>query len=168
MRRILNYRILFYVLILVVAADQASKHWVASVSGLEPGAYPPYGGIEVIPGFFSLVYSTNTGAAWGMLTGFGALLALLGVAAIAAVFFMRRHLELNRLPMQLVFGLICGGIIGNLIDRIRIGHVIDFLDFQLGFYRWPTFNVADSAMVVGVGTYVLLSFLDERKRRKQT
>jgi len=166
MTRFLKYRILYCILALVLLTDQTSKVWVSSCSGLEHGMYPPQGGIEVIPDFFSIVYSTNTGAAWGMFSGFGILLGIFGVAAVAAIFFMRKHLELKRPSMQLVFGLISGGIIGNVVDRVRIGHVVDFLDFQLGFYRWPTFNVADSAMVIGVSIYILVGILADIKQKK--
>jgi signal peptidase II len=145
------------VALLVFSLDQASKYWIAH-SGLPYGAYPPHGGIEVIPGFFSIVYNTNAGAAWGILSGHRAILVLTGIAAIAAIFVFRKSLGIRGRFMQALFGLIVGGISGNLLDRALFGSVTDFLDLHLGgLYRWPTFNVADSAMVVGVALYVIAS-----------
>lgn len=166
MRRLLKYRLLLIITALVILADQASKLWIERCSGLELGVYPPFDGFVIIPDFLSIVYNVNAGAAWGMFSGFGKLLALFGLLALCAIYFMRRHLELHKLPMQLVFGLSVGGIIGNLLDRVRIGHVIDFIDVNLGFYRWPTFNIADSAMVVGVSIYVVIGIIADIKERK--
>jgi signal peptidase II len=98
-----------------------------------------------------------------MFDGHGIALAILAVAALAALYAFRQKLELERRSMQVVFGLIAGGIVGNLIDRLIIGRVTDFLDFHIGIHRWPTFNIADSCMVVGVCLYVLFGLFDARK-----
>ncbi len=156
-QRALKYRLFGAVAALAIVLDQATKLWVSEASGIPYGVYPPDGGIPVIPGFLSIVYCTNSGAAWGMFSGQGVILAILGIVAVVAIVLARRHLELERRTMQLVFGLICGGILGNLVDRLRIGRVIDFIDADLGFYRWPTFNIADSCLVVGVALFTLLS-----------
>jgi len=140
----------------VVICDQASKYWTSHFSGFDEGAYPPFGGHEIIPGFFSLVYTTNTGAAWGMFSGFGIVLVALGVAALAAIYIFRNRLELEKRSMQIVFGLMSGGIVGNIIDRIFLGRVTDFLDLHIGNHHWPTFNIADSAMVVAACLYILI------------
>jgi len=147
----------------VFIADQASKCWISRFSGLELGAYPPHGGFEVIPGFFSIVYNTNSGAAWGMFAGQRVLLALLAIGAVAAILLLRRNIELHRKSMQVVFGLMLGGIVGNLADRVLFGSVTDFLDFTFGHYRWPTFNIADSAMVVAVSIYIVYSLFFQKK-----
>jgi signal peptidase II len=154
----------------VVICDQVSKFWISRYSGFEEGYYPPYGGTDVIPGFFSIVYTTNRGAAWGMFSGFGIVLVILGITALAGIYFFRRRLELEKRSMQVVFGLMAGGIIGNIIDRILFGRVTDFLDFHLGtIYRWPTFNVADSAMVAAACLYVLIGiFSGESKKEPVT
>jgi signal peptidase II len=123
------------------------------------GTYDSPGRIEVIPGFFNLVHVVNTGAAWSILAGRGPLLSLLAVAALAAIFFLRRAIELRRPVTQIAFGLLCGGIAGNLADRIARGHVIDFFDFHFGNYAYPAFNIADSGICVGVAMYVLITFL---------
>jgi signal peptidase II len=158
-----NYAAFWGVAVGVLVADQASKYFISSLSGLEEGAYPPYGGWNVIPGLFSIVYNTNGGAAWGMFDGHGIVLAILAVVALAALYVFRHKLELERRSMQLVFGLIAGGIVGNLIDRVLVGRVTDFIDWHIGAHRWPTFNIADSCMVVGVCLYVLFGLLDARK-----
>lgn len=151
----------------VLITDQISKYWTAHVSGLELGAYPPYGGIVIIPDFFSLVYAINHGAAWGMFAGMQLGLVILAGVALAAIWWFRRALELEKLPMQVAFGLASGGIVGNAIDRTLHGHVIDFLDVHLGFYRWPTFNIADSGIVVGTAIYLILSFRNAPKAESE-
>jgi signal peptidase II len=151
-----SYATFFVIALAVIICDQTSKLWISRFSGIEEGAYPPFGGFDIIPGFFSIVYATNTGAAWGMLSGFGMLLAALGLAALVAIYIFRKKLELEKRSMQIVFGLMCGGIIGNIFDRLIVGSVTDFLDFHIGHYRWPTFNVADSAMVVAACLYVII------------
>lgn len=152
------YRRFWIVLAGIVLLDQATKWIIVSHSGFPRGFYPPSGGVEVIPGFFNLVYAINHGAAWGMLQGYAWLLVCLAILVLALIGFYRRELELHRPFRQILFGLISGGIVGNTIDRLFRGHVVDFLDFHLPFYRWPTFNVADSAIVVGTIWFILLQF----------
>ncbi len=164
--RLRKYRLLIILAVSVFVLDQLSKIWVERFSGLELGVYPPFGGVDIVPGFLAIVYSVNKGAAWGMFSGAGTLLALLGVAALVAIALMRRHLELHKTVMQLVFGLAAGGIAGNLVDRIRLGHVVDFIDVDLGFYRWPTFNVADSAMVCAVAMYIMMGIAEDLRARR--
>lgn len=124
---------------------------------------------SVIPGFFRLVHWGNTGAAWSMFTGNNAALALVAALALLVLFFARHHFEIHRPGGQMALGLIFGGICGNLIDRLRVGHVIDFLYFHVmrrdgqeaGF---PAFNVADSAICIGVGLLFILSLGEEAER----
>jgi signal peptidase II len=113
----------------------------------------------VIDDFLYLVNVGNTGAAWSMFTGRSTFLALLAAATLVAIFAWRHQLGLRRRPVQISFGLLCGGIAGNLADRVVHGHVIDFLDFHFGTYIFPTFNVADSSICVGVAVYLLYSLL---------
>lgn len=153
-----HYRTFFALAAAVLILDQATKFWVSGPAGLPMGFYPPAGGIEVIPGVFNIVYVTNKGAAWGLLSGLGWGFIVLALAALVGIYCFRRSLELHRTVMQVFFGMITGGIVGNAIDRLRFGYVIDFLDVHLQFYRWPTFNLADSAIVVGTIGYLLWSF----------
>ncbi len=154
-QRILSYHRLWIGAVLVLALDQVTKGMITA--RLPFGAHGPDGRIEVIPGLLNLIHVGNTGAAWSMFSGKSTGLALLAVGTLAAIFYFRRALGLNQRGLQPGFGLLCGGIVGNLVDRIRLGHVVDFLDFHFGSYVYPTFNVADSAIFLGVCWYVLWS-----------
>ena len=140
------------VALLVVLLDQATKEWVR-------GAFSLHESIPVLPGFFNLTYIRNTGAAWGMFSGQNLALALLAfVMLVALVLFRRKFLPPGRLH-RVALGLLCGGIVGNLFDRLRLDYVVDFLDFHFRASHFPAFNVADSAICIGVGIYLLGSLL---------
>ena len=137
---------------LVIGLDQLTKQWMAGMLSLH----------EAIPltGFFNLVMAHNTGAAFSMFAdqpgwqrGFFISVALVATAVI---------LHLLRKPHPTVFhlalALILGGALGNVIDRALFGYVIDFLDFYIGTWHWPAFNVADSAITVGAGLLIWDSF----------
>ncbi len=153
--KITAYHRLWLLAVAALALDQVTKAMIAS--RLPFGSYGPGARIEVMPGFFNLVHVGNTGAAWSMFSGQSLALAVLALGTLAAIFFWRRALGLRQPAAQCAFGLLCGGIAGNLVDRVRHGHVIDFLDFHFGSYIYPTFNVADSAIFVGVFWYVIWS-----------
>lgn len=122
----------------------------------------------VLPGFFKLVHWQNTGAAWSSFTGKNGALALIAIAALIILFFSRHHFNSRTLLGQFAFGLVIGGIMGNLVDRIFRQHVVDFLRFYLvqrggeeaGF---PAFNVADSAICIGVALVFLLTWRNEHE-----
>ncbi|HWA88347.1 MAG TPA: signal peptidase II [Opitutus sp.] len=154
--RIAAYRLLLAIALLVLALDQLTKAWIAS--HLRYGAYGSGGAIEVIRNFFYLVHVGNTGAAWSMFTGRSVVLALLATATLVSIFIWRRALGLRDRVAQVCFGLLCGGIAGNLLDRLLHGYVIDFIDLHFGSYVYPTFNVADSGICVGVLLYLFHSF----------
>jgi signal peptidase II len=128
--------------------------------------------ITVIPGFFNLTYRVNTGAAWSMFTGNNAVLATVALAALVVLYRARHHFNANRLAGQFAFGLIFGGIIGNLTDRLLPGRhaVVDFLHFYMArrgtgdVYDFPAFNVADSAICTGVALIFLLNWQEEPKK----
>jgi len=156
---------LFYFIGLIVFVfDQLSKLWIVYGSGLELGHYPPFGGFEIIPNVFNIVYATNEGAAWGILKGKSWLLISLAVLAVAFIFRYQKDLGIERRVNQIGLGLIIGGIFGNTLDRILFGHVIDFLDVHLQFYRWPTFNIADSGFVVGTAIFLITQFFDSNAK----
>jgi signal peptidase II len=160
--RILKYRVLFAIAVLVLAADQATKAWIRS--RLPFSTYgEANGAIPVIRDFLYIVHVGNTGAAWSLFSGRSYLLAALAAATLVAIFLGRKALGLEGRHAQVCFGLLCGGITGNLVDRILRGHVIDFLDLHFGSYVYPTFNVADSAICVGVALYILGSFRPARR-----
>ena len=122
--------------------------------------------IAVIPGWFNLVHWRNTGAAWGMFQGFNWVLAGISVLTVVALCFFRHTLQLARPLARLALGLILGGIVGNFIDRIRVSSVIDFLDFQWRGHHWPAFNIADSAICVGVALYIIVTWRSDTKPAK--
>jgi signal peptidase II len=152
LRRLLAYRLLLGIAAAVFILDQASKAWIGA--HLAFGTYGEPGAIVVAPGFFYLVHVGNTGAAWSLFSGRSMALAVVAAGTLVAIFLWRRALGLRAQLVQVSFGLLCGGIVGNLVDRLRHGHVIDFLDFHFGSYVYPTFNIADSGICVGVAIYV--------------
>ncbi len=116
----------------------------------------------VFDGFFKFVHWGNTGAAWSMFYGNNRLLALISVLALFVLVLSARNFEIRSITGRVALGLILGGILGNLTDRLLFGHVVDFLRFYL-YQRggeevgFPAFNVADAAICVGVGLLFLLS-----------
>lgn len=135
--------------LLVVAADQWSKWLIEQQLVL-------YEGITVIPGFFDLVHVLNTGIAFGLFPSGGdlfgtVLLSLLGLGALTIVGAYFSRAESHQRLLLVALALIMGGAVGNLIDRLLLGAVTDFFDVYVGSHHWPTFNVADSAISVGIG-----------------
>ena len=153
--RVRRYQLLWVLALVVFVLDQVTKIWINA--RLPLGTYGPPGSIVVIEGFFNLVHVGNTGAAWSMLAGKSTFLALLAFVTLGAIYLWRHELGLRLRVVQLSFGLLCGGIVGNLVDRMVHGHVIDFLDFHFGSYIYPTFNIADSGICVGVAIYLIHS-----------
>jgi signal peptidase II len=117
--------------------------------------------IPVIPGFFNLTHLHNTGAAFSMLHDNNLFFILLSGAVFIALIVLRRHF--TGLLMQWGWILLLSGIIGNVTDRIRLGHVVDFLDFQFGGYHWPAFNVADSCICIAAGLFVISGFVTPKE-----
>ena len=115
--------------------------------------------VEILPGFFSLILVVNTGAAWGLFRDKGYWLTLLAIGALILLVAARHHFTASGPLPRIALGLLCGGILGNLTDRITRGHVVDFLSFRFHHFEWPAFNVADAAICIGVGLYILDSFL---------
>lgn len=120
----------------------------------------------VIEGFFNLVYVRNDGAAWNILSGHGLILILISFSVLVLLVVYRRSFLQEQLSHKILLGLMIGGIAGNLIDRIRFGWVTDFLDFQFGSYHYPSFNIADSAICIAVGLYIITNVMTERAKKK--
>ena len=170
MSKVLYYR-LFVMAGLILVLDQITKILVQYSIPFESSYFAP-DRVTIIEDFFYLVHIGNQGAAWGMFSEYSGILTLLSFAVLLFIFCFRKQLELHKGTVQIAFGLLIGGILGNLIDRIRVGHVIDFIDIHLPFAlpyilpygRWPAFNIADSAIVVGMLFYLLLSLSDTKKK----
>ena len=145
--------------LLIVVADQLSKLWIRSNLDIGESLF------EV--GFFRVTHVHNTGAAFGLFQGQSFLLTIVASVGVAALllyaFFFHRKCPFvdNRLG-KLALGLVLGGTVGNLIDRVYLGHVTDFIDFDF----WPAFNIADPAIVVGVIilAYSIISLARVRER----
>jgi signal peptidase II len=154
---IANRRILC-IAALILALDQVTKVLVLQFLG-------PKENLIIIDGFFRLVNWGNTGAAWSFFHDRNNQLKWVSAAALIGLIFWRHHFHIQTLPGQICLGLICGGIAGNLVDRIVRNQVIDFLRFYL-FTRtgaeigFPAFNIADSAICIGVGLLILVSRME--------
>ncbi|MDD5697906.1 MAG: signal peptidase II, partial [Victivallaceae bacterium] len=134
-------------------ADQVSKVVVADRFRLGES-------VLVVKNFFSLIYVTNEGAAWGIMTGYGWLLLVVAAAVTSAAIFFLRWLTEGFNERYLALTMVVSGIIGNSIDRIWRGEVVDFLDLHIAGYHWPpVFNLADSSICIGVGIFLLSNLL---------
>lgn len=147
----------------VLALDQLSKAAVLRFLGYAQEQV-------VIPGFFKFVHWGNTGAAWSLFRGYNELLAGIALAALVVLYLSRHHFDTETRLGQAALGLVFGGIVGNLIDRVRIGHVVDFLYFfvlhDAGEVGFPAFNVADTAICVGVGLVLYNTWRGGRSKGK--
>jgi len=151
------------IIILVVACDQLTKFWIAA-------NFDMFQSRELIPGLFNLTYLTNRGAAFGFLNGEHGSWRhafFVGVALVALVMmiFLLRQMQKEGKRFVVAIALIFGGAVGNLIDRLRLGAVVDFLDVYWQGHHWPAFNVADSAITVGVGLFLIVHLLQFRQGR---
>ena len=151
-------RTIFSLALGIIAFDQLTKLLVLRYLGFAEER-------EVIPGFFKFVHLGNTGAAWSMFTGNNNTLAVVAAVAVLLLFIFRHHFGIHTLGGRMSLGLLFGGIIGNLIDRLTPSrqHVVDFLYFYVvrrdgQIAGFPAFNVADSAICIGVGLLFLLSW----------
>ena len=146
-----------FITALIITADQISKSLVKSTMTL-------YDVIPVIPGFFQLNYITNKGMAFGINLPVGISffsgISLIIICFLVWILWCERK---NNLLMRISLALILGGAIGNLIDRILFGEVIDFFDFMVGDFHWYIFNIADSAVTVGIISMLFYSFLFKAK-----
>lgn len=161
-----NYHLLIWPALSIVGLDQITKYIV--LTNIEIYTSNP-----VISGFFNLVHTRNRGMAFGIFNrpgtdlGYYLLLSATFMAVILLLFWFSRLKQEERVLVP-GLSLILGGAIGNLIDRIRLREVVDFLDFYIGSYHWPAFNIADSAITVGTFWIVLsLLFLTHREGREE-
>jgi signal peptidase II len=152
-------RVLFFgAVAIVLLLDQVTKAWV--VANL-----PAYRPVNVIPWLAPILSFTsveNTGVAFGLFPGLGSLFTLLALVVVIGIFFFMRTLPASDLWVHLSLGLVTGGALGNVLDRFLRGYVVDFLDVNFWpLATWPVFNLADSAIVVGVFILLVDSFLAE-------
>jgi signal peptidase II len=130
---------------------------------------PRIGGKVIIEGYFDLRYAENPGVAFSMLqniSGGRVWLTLLAIGAFMLVLYYLRKTPVENTRLHVALGLVGGGAIGNLIDRVAFGKVTDFIVWKVGVHEWPAFNIADAALCVGVGLMVLDMILSSRAARK--
>ncbi len=147
-----KYRLLLVVSLLVVLVDLVSKYLILAHVGLHES-------ITIIPGFFDIVHVKNPGAAFGLFAQQdpairNAVLITASFVAIGVILYLFHQSPTTYPILSAGFALILGGAAGNMIDRIRWGEVVDFFDIYIGPYHWPAFNVADSAISVGMAIFV--------------
>ena len=133
---------------LVIILDQITKAVILYY-------LPLYHSISIIPGFFSITHIHNPGGAFGFMANQSSILRIIvflcfSSLAICLIFYFYKKTPVEYSMLAAGFALIFGGAIGNLIDRIRLGEVVDFLDVYIGTLYWPTFNIADSAVSIGM------------------
>jgi len=133
---------------LIVLADQLTKAWVLR-------AISPYEVIPVIPGFFNLIHVQNPGGAFGFFASAGSqwralFFIIFSIAAVLMILYLYKSTPASYKWLLSAFSLVAGGAAGNLVDRLRFGQVVDFIDIYVGGWHWPAFNIADSAITVGM------------------
>lgn len=151
-----KYMMLVTISGLVVVLDQLTKWLITS-------SLSYYEVVKVIPGFFNLIYIHNPGGAFGILAKNQSnlqsmLFIIIAVAAMGLILYLYKNTPSEYPVLSVGFALIFGGALGNMIDRIRLGEVIDFVDLYIAHLHWPAFNIADSAITVGMlifGFYIL-------------
>ncbi len=120
--------------------------------------------VEIIKGFFSLTYAENTGMAWSLLSGKQAFLSIVSAIAIGVMIYYVVSKNTDRFT-KVALALMIGGAAGNLFDRLCLGYVRDFLDFIILGYDFPIFNVADSALTIGVILLIIASFMEDKGKK---
>lgn len=146
------------VILFAVAADQLSKWWI--------DGHVMTGSVAAFGDFYNTVKVWNSGISFSMFSHHGnAGVVVLSVVALAVCLFLLHWMwcETNRLKIT-ALGLIVGGAIGNVIDRVRFGAVLDFLDFHYGQYHWPAFNLADAFICIGACILIFLEIFNQKKR----
>lgn len=142
---------------LLMTADQVSKYLVAANLSAK--------NIEIIRNFFYITYAQNTGMAWSLLSGQQAFFCLAAAVAIGVMTWYLIYKDPNKIT-RIALALMISGAAGNLIDRLLLGYVRDFLHFYIFSYDFPIFNVADSCLTIGVILLILASLIEEKKHDK--
>lgn len=123
--------------------------------------------INIIPNFFRITFLKNEGAAFSILSGNRLLFILITILVlILFYFFLLKNKKIIK-TKQVLYGLLLGGIIGNFIDRILYGYVIDYLDFNIGSYNYPVFNIADSLIVISIIWLIVLSVKEDKNESRR-
>ncbi len=159
-------RLYLTIFLVLLGLDQLTKFLIVSSMDM-------YEAQRIIPGFFNLVYVTNKGAAFSMLASVESPLrhyffVAVNSAAFLGLTFAAWKMQGQHRFYRVSFALIGAGAVGNLIDRLRFGAVVDFLDFYVGAYHWPAFNVADSSICIGVAMLFILNIIEIRAEKSRS
>lgn len=148
-----------FIILLIIAVDQFTKWLVLS-------SFRMFESRVLIEGFLSLTRRFNTGAAWSLFEGQIGFLLIVTIAALGLFVWLLKDALTKRAAWQWIgLSVMIGGTLGNLIDRLRFGGVVDFIDVFIFTYDFPVFNVADSALTLGLITFMIGVWLDERRPR---
>ncbi len=154
-----NDLVMVLVGVLVIVLDQLTKAWIVQYFGSGIATKPP---IAIVGDVLQLIYVPNTGVAFSLFEGQTIKFIFIGIALCVISVLYWRSRDVGSLALKLTFGLILGGAIGNLLDRFTRHYVVDFIHFQIPQrFDWPVFNVADSAISVGVVLLALLLWRSE-------
>lgn len=157
MRR--RWLLLVAVTVGAVLVDQVTKALVIAYLPLNAEWAP----IPALSHLFAITHTTNTGAVFGIFPDAGAVFLVIALVVVGLIIYFYRSLPDGGWLIRVALGLQLAGALGNFIDRVRLGHVVDFIHVKF----WPVFNVADSCIVIGVGVLVLALLLDEHRERRQ-
>jgi signal peptidase II len=141
--------------LIVVFLDQISKQFFWTLGK----------NFDIIDGLFRVTLVRNSGAAFGMLQGGRVFLIVASVAASIFIMFLAERMPREERAKRIFLGMILGGALGNLVDRLYPGHVIDFIDMGIASYRWPVYNFADTAVTIG-GVLLVLSYTLKREPKQ--
>jgi signal peptidase II len=151
-----EYSVCHATLLAILACDQVTKYladtWLVDRV------------VTLMPTCIFLSYTRNTGAAWSTFQGNGLPLGIIAIFVLIMIFVFRKHLAIKQRCNQAFYGMICAGILGNAIDRLLYGHVVDFINVRLWSYYWPMFNIADASICGGIFLCFLFSFIQRKKK----
>lgn len=146
--------------LVVILIDQISKWLIVEKMDI-------YESIVIIENFFNITSHRNKGAAWGILQDQMIFFYIITFIVVLGIIYYMQKYALQSSLLGTALGLLLGGAVGNFIDRLFRKEVVDFLDFKIINYNYPIFNIADSALVVGVGLLIIYTIIDERKSKKE-
>jgi len=156
-RRARAARLFIVVALAIIAIDQVVKHLTVSIlAHRDP--------VRLLGGAVYLVYVRNSGAAFSFAQDYTFIFPVIAIAVSGWIIWMSR--KMASLPWAVALGLVLGGALGNLVDRLRLGHVVDFIDLHAAGWHWPAFNVADSGITVGAAILILEGFLGHEGRAR--
>lgn len=142
-----KYIAIFSIAFFAALADQIAKYLIA-------GSFRFNESLPIIKNILHFTYVSNTGSAFGLFKGFNLFLTVISAIAAVIIVYNIKNIEKNNRLMQILAGMLLGGVAGNLIDRLMYGYVIDFIDFRI----WPVFNIADSLITISIAGLIIYTW----------